>query len=180
MPIADLVYNSDIAQRPQGCGCQPSDGSSSDSSSSCDCDCNKEIWFIPPPRRHDYPPYPPFPPYVPPVDPVPMKKSSVEAQICKLSKKAAAIKKMIENFVEKNKNAIIKIGDASYNFGSYKIISKDEQGQKVEEDSVYGETILTILTDELAAIKEKIQELAAELDDEDLDSSSIETTVTQG
>jgi len=57
-----------------------------------------------------------------------MKKSSVEAQICKLSKKAAAIKKMIENFVEKNKNAIIKIGDASYNFGSYKIISKDEQG----------------------------------------------------
>jgi len=30
----------------------------------------------------------------------------------------------------------------------------------------------------LAAIKEKIQELAAELDDEDLDSSSIETTVT--
>lgn len=181
MPIADLIYNSDVARRPKGCGCENNQADTTDSANKCNCDCNSEVWFVPPPKPYDYPPYPPFYPYVPPVEPVPMKKTSIEAQICKLSKKAAAIKKMIENFVEKNKGVIIKIGEASYNFGTYKTITKDGAGQKVEEDSVYGETILNILTSELAAIKEKIQELAAELDDEDIDEgNNTETTVTQG
>lgn len=185
MPIADIIYNSDIARRPKGCGCENSSTettTTTTNSKESTCDCGNSVWFVTPPKPLDYPPYPPYGyPCVPPTEPVPMKKSSVEAQICKLSKKAAAIKKMIENFTEKNKDAIIKIGDASYNFGSYVTITKDENGQKVEEESVYGETILTILTDELAAIKEKMQELAAELDEEEIPSTSgTEKTVTQG
>lgn len=184
MPIADIIANSEVALRPRGCGYNggsQGDSDSSQSGTNCDCDCGREIWFIPPPRPKDYPPYPPHGyPYIPPTEPVIIKKKSIEAQICKLSKKAAAIKRMIENFSEKNKDAIIKIGDASYNFGSYKTISKDESGEKVEEDSVYGERILAILTDELAAIKEKLQELAAELDEEDIPTSGgTEKTVTQ-
>lgn len=185
-PIADLVYNSDIAYPGENCGC----GSSVPTVNPIDskestCNCGNPIWVVPPPPHHhhchpDFPPYPPYPPYVPPIDPVPVKEKSKEAQICKLSKKSATVKKLIENFTEKNKDVIFKIGDASYNFGSYKVISKDEQGQKVEEDSVYGETILSILNDELAAIKEKIQELAAELDDDDVSvSDETDKTVTQ-
>ena len=67
---------------------------------------------------------------------------------------------MIDNFTNKNKDAIIKIGEASYNFGSYVVIGKDGEGQKTEEDSAYGKKILEILNEELAAIKSKMQELA--------------------
>lgn len=179
MAIADLVYPADIAKRPEG-GASGNGQSGNNSSDNCNCGCNSEVWFVPPPKPYDYPPYPPFPPYVPPIEPIPMKKSSIEAQICKLSRKSATIKKMIENFEEKNKDAIIKIGGTSYNFGAYKVFSKDEQGLPVEEDSVYGERILSILTDELAAIKAKIQELASELDDEEFLTSDTDKTVTQG
>lgn len=115
MPFADLIYNSDMAKK---------------------CDCHKppmppkaDCCCPPPPLPPDYPPYPyPFPPYFPPIpEPdVPIKKTSIEAQICKLSKKAAAINRMIVNFEEKNKDAIIRIGDASYNFGSYTVTKEDE------------------------------------------------------
>lgn len=180
MPIADVLMNADIAMYPDD-KCCPSGKDNQDDNSKCNCG---NMWFVPPcpPMPRDYPPCPPYPyPCVPPVEPVPLKKSSVEAQICKLSKKAAAIKKMIDNFTNKNKDAIIKIGEASYNFGSYVVIGKDEEGQKTEEDSVYGKTILEILNEELAAIKSKMQELATQLDEEDETSiiSSTEKTVTQ-
>lgn len=179
MPIADVLMNADIAMYPNGKCCP----SGKDDNNKCNCGPN--LWFIPPcpPIPKDYPPCPPYPyPCVPPVEPVPLKESSVEAQICKLSKKAAAIKKMISNFTDKNKDAIIKIGETSYNFGSYVVISKDESGQKSEQDSAYGKTILGILNDELAAIKAKMQELATQLDEEDeiTIASSTEKTVTQG
>ena len=174
MPIADVLMNADIAMYPDG-KCCPSGKDNQDDNNKCNCG---HMWFIPPcpPKPRDYPPCPPYPyPCVPPVEPVPLKKSSIEAQICKLSKKAAAIKKMIDNFTNKNKDAIIKIGEASYNFGSYVVIGKDE------EDSVYGKKILGILNEELAAIKSKMQELATQLDEEDETSiiSSTEKTVTQ-
>lgn len=180
MPIADVLMNADIAMYPGG-KCCPSGKDNQDDNKKCNCG---QMWFIPPcpPMPRDYPPCPPYPyPCVPPVEPVPLKKSSIEAQICKLSKKAAAIKKMIDNFTNKNKDAIIKIGEASYNFGSYVVIGKDEEGQKTEEDSAYGKKILEILNEELAAIKSKMQELATQLDEEDETSiiSSTEKTVTQ-
>lgn len=180
MPIADVLMNADIAIYPDG-KCCPSGKDNQDDNNKCNCG---HMWFIPPcpPMPGDYPPCPPYPyPCVPPVEPVPLKKSSIEAQICKLSKKAAAIKKMIDNFTNKNKDAIIKIGEASYNFGSYVVIGKDGEGQKTEEDSVYGKKILAILNEELAAIKSKMQELATQLDEEDETSiiSSTEKTVTQ-
>lgn len=180
MPIADVLMNADIARYPDG-KCCPSGKDNQDDNNKCNCG---QMWFIPPcpPMPRDYPPCPPYPyPCVPPVEPVPLKKSSIEAQICKLSKKAAAIKKMIDNFTNKNKDAIIKIGEASYNFGSYVVIGKDEEGQKTEEDSAYGKKILEILNEELVAIKSKMQELATQLDEEDETSiiSSTEKTVTQ-
>lgn len=180
MPIADVLMNADIAIYPDG-KCCPSGKDNQDDNNKCNCG---HMWFIPPcpPMPGDYPPCPPYPyPCVPPVEPVPLKKSSIEAQICKLSKKAAAIKKMIDNFTNKNKDAIIKIGEASYNFGSYVVIGKDGEGQKTEEDSAYGKKILEILNEELAAIKSKMQELATQLDEEDETSiiSSTEKTVTQ-
>lgn len=168
MPVADLLYNADVAQAPD-CGCNKV--VTTTTTGTCNCNPNGAVWFVPPPppKPMDYPPYP-FPygyPCVPPVEPAPVKKNSKEAEICKLSKKSATIKKMIENFTEKNKNAIIKIGETSYNFGAYKVITTDITGGKVEEDSKYGEAILGILTDELAAIKEKLQELSNELDEDD-------------
>lgn len=171
--IGDIVYPSDIAMRPEPPrpNCQPSGWN--DSVQWTDCP--------PTPPPYPYPYYPPCPP-APEMPDVEIKQSSVEAQICKLSKKSSIIKKMIENFENKNKDAIIKIGEVSYNFGSYKIISTDSSGEKTEEDSVYGETILEILTDELAAIKTKMVELTAELDAEDettTTTSSTEKTVTQ-
>lgn len=135
-----------------------------------DCECGKPSWVVPPPPvpmpPYDIPVYPypyPFPPPPKPCDcdcdDVKIKKKSLEAQICELSKKSAAINKMIDNYKEKKKDAIIKIGDASYNFGGY----YDEDDAATE----YGETILELLTKELAKIKEKIAELAAKLGEED-------------
>ena len=181
MAIADLVYPSDLIV--PDCGCSNSSSSADSGESTCKCD--NPIWFVPPPpphcRPHDYPPYPPFPPYIPPVPPVPVDKKSKEAQICKLSKKSATVKKLLENYVEKNKDVIFKIGGVSYNFGSYKVKLKDDQGEEVTEVSVYGERIRSILEDELHAIKEKIQELAADLDEDDEDSltDGTDKTVTQ-
>ena len=128
MPIGDLVYNSDL-QNPD-CGCNS--GSNIPTikplpTGNTTCNCDNSIWLVPPPPRPlDYPPYPPFPPYVPPVPPIEPKSTSKEAQICKLSKKSATIKKLIENYTEKNKDVIFKIGGVSYNFGTYKVYSKGD------------------------------------------------------
>ena len=173
MGIAQIVYPADIAKQPE-----PHE---------CEChhhhhpcpppppDPKHGIWIVPAPPPAGYPPYPypPMPP-VPPVDDdssddIKIKTKSIEAQICKLSKKSAAIKAMIQNFEEKNKDAIIKIGGTSYNFGPYKNIFK-EGVTEYEEVTEYGEIILEeLLKAELEKIKEKLQELAAELDDEDLE-----------
>jgi hypothetical protein len=84
---------------------------------------------------------------------------------------------MIENFKDKNKDCIWKIGGTSYNFGCYLKISEDD-GQEVKEDTVYGPTILDILNQELLAIQAKIKELAEEIDDYEVETSGgIEHTV---
>lgn len=89
----------------------------------------------------------------------PIKKKSIEEQICKLSKKSAALHAMIENLTKKGKDAIIKIGMASYNFGPY----RDEEGEITE----YGDYILTLLKDELGNIKAQLAELASQIDSEE-------------
>lgn len=109
-------------------------------------------------------------------------KASIELQICKLAKRAAAIKKMIDSFKNKNKDAIIKIEGVSYNFGPYQNVTKDEEDNDVITESEYGESILAILTTELSLIKTKIAELASQLEEEDsiLDIiNGIFKTVTQ-
>jgi hypothetical protein len=178
MPIADIISGQDLAG--YYC-CQPPKkaATTTDDSSNSSCNC-------PPPMPeyvYPYPPYGyPYPPY-PQTSEVKIKKSSVEAQICKLSKKSAVIKKMIEDFENKNKDAILKVGASTYNFGAFLNITKEADGSKVEEESVYGETILTdLLKKELEAIKTKLVELTSELEEEVDDESTVggtEKTVTQ-
>lgn len=96
---------------------------------------------------------------------------SIEAQIAKLSKKSATIRKMIDNLINKNKSVVISIGaGASYNFGTY----CDKEGNVTE----YGKAILEMLQAELDAIKAKIVELTSELEVEDDGFGGIEETVT--
>ena len=181
MPISDIVPNASIACPPEnkcGCGAHPKPEHHHHHH-----DCPPYWMPPPPPMEYPYPPCPPsYYPYCQPSEEVKIKKTSIEAQICKLSKKAAVIKEMITSFVDKNKDAIIKIDGVSYNFGGYKLITTGEGGSKTEEDSVYGDTILKILQDELAAIKAKMKELTEELDSNDEPTAitnSIEKTVTQ-
>ena len=189
MPIGDIVANEDLACRhhhhhhphPPKPPFPP---------------MPQPAWFVPPPMPLPIPvDYPHFDPYHPCPDHDDDKdkeqedkekeelKASIEAQICMLSKRAAAIKAMIDNFKNKNKDAIIRIGGTSYNFGTYQITKKDEEGHETVEETEYGEVILGILTTELGLIKEKITELANLLEQEE-DATTlgdgIYTTVTQG
>lgn len=159
MPLSDIVRNSDIAKRPEGgvpmkdnCGCKP--------------EVKPEGYWMnwipgcPPPPMPDYP-YP-----CPPVNP---GVNSTEAKIAKLSKKAATIRKMIDNLVNKNKSIVISIGcGCNYNFGEYM--------NKEEEETEYGKAVLEMLQTELDAIKAKIIELTNELEVETL-ALDIEDTV---
>lgn len=189
MPIGDVVYNADVACPHPHPHPHPEPKPPFPPMPS-------PAWFVPPPMPLPIPvDYPHFDPYHPEPhhhddddDDQDEKekdelKASIEAQICQLSRRAAVIKTMIDNFKNKNKDAIIRIGSVSYNFGCYQIIKKDEEGHETIEETEYGEVILGILTTELALIKAKIQELANLLEEED-DATTlgdgIYTTVTQG
>ena len=155
MPNIDCVHNSDLYMYP-------------DYSKGCECNPNGMTWGPPvppppfppcPPPGYPFPPYwPPFPP-VDPVDPD-EKKDSKEAQICKLSKKAAAINRMLENLETKKKDVIIKVGDTSFNFGN---IDATYTGW---EDGSYAATVKRMLEHQRGLIQEQIKTLADELDDE--------------
>ena len=174
MPQSDLIYNADIARKPDlytgddrmNCGCEiVNNGNGTNAGLPVEVGYP---WIPVPPVPPPMPwppippqPYPPYPVPVPPIDPDDEpKKGSVEAQICKLSKKASAITKMIENLEEKKKDVVIKVGEVSYNFGN---IDLEIQGW---DDGSYAATVKKILDFELAAIKAKIAELAAEIGDE--------------
>ena len=126
--------------------------------------------FPPMPPDYPYPPYPPcpppppFPPFPPQPEPEP-EKNSKEAQICKLSKKAAMINRMLENLETKKKDVIIKVGDTSFNFGNIDAEIKDWA------DESYAATVKTILEHQRSLIQAQIKELADELDDD------VETTL---
>ena len=148
------------------------------------CECGKpEIGY----PYCPVPPLPPFPPYPVPVpppfyppcphpfppepDPEP-EKGSVSQQICKLSRKANVITKMLENLEQKKKDVIISVGGLSYNFGNIDL----DLGEGWPDGS-YAATVKTILEYELNLIKTKIAELAEELGDEADVTAGIEGTV---
>lgn len=150
----------------------------------CNCGCQEDVkpsypcpppgyWYpdCPPPPMNGgcYPPPYPYP--CPPVNPC---VGSVEAQIAKLSKKSAIIRKMINNLVNKNKSIMISIGcGASYNFGTY---TTGIELDKVETE--YGKAVLEMLQAELEAIKTKIVELTGDLEVADEETGGVESTVT--
>ena len=173
MPNNELIYPADLARR----------GSCNDgvtiTTQGTDCGCHHGVYWAPPPPADYPPPYPPYPPYpapVPPCDcdckPTPEpKKKSTEGKICKLSKKAAVITRMIDSLENKKKDVIIKVGDASYNFGN---IDLEVDGW---DDESYAATVLEILNKELALIKTKIAALAAEIGEEADEIGGTEGTV---
>lgn len=174
MPQLDLVHNSDLAIYGQN-GQSQSTGNNGNNGN------NGMIWGPP----CQCPPFPPPPPFYPPLPPCPVpppapqpepepepKKNSTEGQICKLSKKAAVINRMIDNLNNKKKDVIIKIGDASYNFGN---IDTEITGWA---DGSYAATILPILQDQLSRIQAEIKKLADELDDTEEAVAGVETAIT--
>lgn len=150
---------SDINKPGNGCNC----GCDNDHKNECPCPPPVGYWCPPPPPPDGFYPYP-----CPPVNP---GVGSTEAQIAKLSKKSACIRKMIDNLVNKNKSIMISIGcGASYNFGCY----LDKEGGETD----YGKSILEMLQAELEAIKAKIVELTGELEVQDDKFGEVEGTVT--
>jgi hypothetical protein len=119
------------------------------------------------------PPYwPPCPPPPPEPEPDP-KKNSIEAQICKLSKKAAALNRMLDNLDNKKKDVIIKIGDTSFDFGN---IDSEFEGW---EDGSYAATVKTIIEHQRGLIQAEIKKLADELDDEATENAGgLETAIS--
>lgn len=147
------------------------------------CKCKPDVGYgwipIPPPPMpvqppccpppYPYPPYP-NPPFDPDVEP---DKGSTSQKICKLSRKANIITKMLENLETKKKDVIINIGGVSYNFGNIDLDLGDGW-----LDGSYAATVKRMLEYELSLIKTKIAELAEEIGEEAAESDSgIEGTV---
>lgn len=182
MPIGDVIQNADVAQRPDLF--IPNGGENMSNQCQCNMPPVPDVGYpwipvppvpVPPPVPIPYyPPYPipPMPP-IPPVDPdIDPEKGSASQQICKLSRKANIITKMLENLTDKKKDAIITVAGLSYNFGN---IDLSIDGWT---DGSYAATVQRMLEFELGLIKAKIAELAQEIGDEATGANSgIETTV---
>lgn len=182
-PVADLVYPSDIAKRPTNLNQRGENTMSENTMSNYSCECKPEVGYgwIPVPPPMPIPPVPPVPPYYPPYPfpPAPQptpepepKEGSASQQICKLSRKASVITKMLENLDEKKKDAIISVGGVSYNFGNIDL----DLGEGWADGS-YAATVKRMLEYELGLIKTKIAELAEEIGEETENLGGIETTV---
>lgn len=173
MPRADLIAGRDLYNL-HSCTLKKGDDNMNNE---CTCKPEGEIGYpwsyvqpscpipVPPPMPF-YPPYPapfPVPPCPPPFPPIPddPKEGSVSQQICKLSRKANIITKMLENLETKKKDVIITIGGVSYNFGNIDL----DLGEGWTDGS-YAATVKKILEYELGLIKTKIAELAEELGEE--------------
>lgn len=168
MPIADIIANSDIARRPdcmgQHNGCNGFDPKPP-SNDNCNCNCNEHNGCMPyPPFAYLVPPPPPAGYPCPPVEENPsIRQNATEKSICKLSKKAAALRSLIENISVKNKPVIIKSAAVSYNLGSFKTKDPDDEGLEllIEDENI--DTIINILKAKLEEVKEQIKELSDEL-----------------
>ena len=181
MPIADLVYGMNIARRPDIINEKGDENEMSNTMDNCTCHPEPGYpWYIPPvPPPMPVPPCPPhYPPYpfspIPPIDPdIEPDKGSTSQKICKLSRKANVITKMLENLETKKKDVIINVGGVSYNFGNIDLDLGDGW-----LDGSYAATVKKMLEYELGLIKTKIAELAEEIGEEAAESDSgIEGTV---
>ena len=168
MPIADLVYNQDIARRPDIF--PTNSGGENMENKNCECGCKPEQGWMPVPPvppvvpcpipPAPWPPYPPYPiPPAPTPDPEP-PKGSVAQQICKLSRKANTIDKMIDKINVNKKDVVLSVGGLTYNIGN---VEADVEGWT---DGAYADTIVRILQFELDRIKLEIAELAEQLGDD--------------
>lgn len=165
-PISDLVYNTDIARRPDFL--PANSGGENMENKNCECGCKPEQGWVPvppapvvpcPPPGPWYPPYPPCPCPQPTPDPEP-PKGSVAQQICKLSRKANTIDKMIDKINVNKKDVVLSVGGLTYNIGN---VEADVEGWT---DGAYADTIVRILQFELDRIKLEIAELAEQLGDD--------------
>lgn len=170
MPQADLVYNADIAHRPDFL--PNTSGGENMSDTMNKCECGKEGWMPIPPVPPIVPPpvppvpmpwpYPPYPVPVPPPAPDPEPAAgSVAQQICKLSRKANTLDKMIQKLNVNKKDAIITVTGLTYNVGN---VDADDEGWT---DGSYADTIIRILEYELGKIKTEIATLAEQIGDND-------------
>lgn len=168
MPIADLVMNQDIARRPDIF--PTNSGGENMENKNCECGCKPEQGWMPVPPvppvvpcpipPAPWPPYPPYPiPPAPTPDPEP-PKGSVAQQICKLSRKANTIDKMIDKINVNKKDVVLSVGGLTYNIGN---VEADVEGWT---DGAYADTIVRILQFELDRIKLEIAELAEQLGDD--------------
>ena len=182
MPNSDIIAACELNMKNENC-----------------CNCSQPDNTAPscPTYWSPYPPPPPFPfpkpgfpygcPPIPPCPPYPnpnpcdcscgdgteelpdAKVGSIEKQICRLSKKAATINRMIDNLNKKKRDVIIKVGDASYNFGNISIdVEKlSEKLATIESESKnYAEIVNDMLEAERALIQDEIKELAGKLETE--------------
>ncbi len=166
MPIGDLIYNADLAHL-YGCTCGNSTSGTTSTDADKTCNCNTVNYLMPPPPpaidvcRYPYPPYPyPYPAPVPP-EADSIKQNATEKAICKLSKKAAAIRQLIENLETKNKPLIVKSGAASFNLGAFKTPDPEDATLEIENENI--QSVIDILKVELEKIKEEIKELSDKL-----------------
>lgn len=179
MPIADIVRNTCV--RNYITLKKESDNMNTQEKDKSQCECKPEPgypWFVPPcpvpvppPMPYPYPPYPhPTPVPTPDVEP---EKDSASQQICKLSRKASVITKMLNAIDTQKKDVFIATGGLTYNFGNIDL----DLGEGWPDGS-YAATVKRILNYELSLIKTKIAELAEEIGEEvdDIDNI-IETTV---
>ena len=177
MANVDTIHPSDLSMYPMNNCCNTVSSSGTDDK----CGCGNNYYWIPPVPM-DYPPPPfPCPPCPPPCPPhhhhhhdcgcncgeeILVSKKSTEGQICKLSKQAAIVNRMIEN-LDKKKDAIIKVGDVSYNFGNIDLeVDSWKATSELSGKDGYADTVMEMCKKELALIKEKISELAEQLDKE--------------
>lgn len=150
--------------------------------------------------RPEYPPYWPVPPYP---APKPEKVDECSKKLAKLSQKAKVLVQMIKDFEQKNKPAILTIGNNSYQFGTENttnfngdaatgmyasLISGDpiealEDGTYTVDDTktrvaLNSGVATDLLQTELARVRQEITLTAAALNDEVTENSSSTTTTT--
>lgn len=142
-----------------------------------------------PPPPPPFPPYPPCPPCPPYPMPKPEKIDESSKKLAKLSQNAKVLVQMIKDFEQKNKPAILTVGNHSYQFGTENILdfsgepakgmySKILCGDPIQElnpedydvddtnTRVYLKDPKDLLQSELARIRQEITLVAAALNEE--------------
>lgn len=154
------------------------------------------------PGRH-FPPCPP-PPFFPPYPcPKPEKVDECSKRLAKLSQKAKVLVQMIKDFEQKNKAAILTIGNNSYQFGTENIIDfSGEPAKGMYSAIICGDPIETLdpedyttddtntrvslkdpkdlLQSELARVRQEITLVAAALNDEVQEPNTEDNSAVPG